>query len=121
MAFNNIAVPAILQVNVFPAKFWVEFSSTYNFKLAWQYGWVLALLPLAVLLIFRGREIAWPWESQGCARFSRPAFGGAFHRTAVSLICCTVVVSLLLPLGHLLLDGRTWSDFDAIRAGSRSI
>ena len=26
LAFNNIAVPAILQVNIFPAKFWVEFS-----------------------------------------------------------------------------------------------
>ena len=123
LAFNNIAVPAILQVNIFPAKFWVEFSSTYNFKLAWQYGWVLALLPLAVLLIFRGREIAWPWESQGVRpEILADRLGGAFHRTAVSLACCAVVVSLLLPLGHLLLDGRTWSDFpDAIRAGSRSI
>ena len=123
LAFNNIAVPAILQVNIFPAKFWVEFSSTYNFKLAWQYGWVLALLPLAVLLIFRGREIAWPWESQGVRpEILADRLGGAFHRTAVSLACCAVVLSLLLPLGHLLLDGRTWSGFpDAIRAGSRSI
>ena len=123
LAFNNIAVPAILQVNVFPAQFWVEFSSTYTFKMAWQYGWVLALMPLGVLLVLRGQEIAWPWESQGVpAEQFADRLGGAFHRTVVSLACCAVVVSLLLPLGHLLLDGRTWSDFpDAIRAGSRSI
>ena len=46
LAFNNIAVPAILQVKVFPAQFWVQFSTSYNFALAWQYGWVLAALPL---------------------------------------------------------------------------
>ena len=58
LAFNNIAVPAILQVKVFPAQFWVQFSSTYNFELAWQYGWVLALLPLSLLLVLQGREIS---------------------------------------------------------------
>ena len=123
LAFNNIAVPAILQVKVFPAQFWVQFSSTYNFELAWQYGWVLALLPLSLLLVLRGREIAWPWESQGvAAAVLADRLGQALHRLAFRLAGVAIAVSLLLPLGHLLLDARTWSDFpDAIRAGARSI
>jgi iron(III) transport system permease protein len=78
LAFNNIAVPAILQVKVFPAQFWVQFSTSYNFALAWQYGWVLAALPLGL--------------------------------------------SVLLPLGHLIFDTRTWTDIsDAVRAGKQAI
>ena len=49
LAFSNIAVPAILQVKVFPAQFWVQFSTSYDFALAWRYGWVLAALPLGLL------------------------------------------------------------------------
>ena len=123
LAFNNIAVPAILQVNVFPAQFWVEFSSTYNFKMAWQYGWVLALMPLGVLLVLRGQEIAWPWESQGVpAEQFADRLGQALRRIGAGVAVLAVVISFLLPLGHLLVDARTWSDFpDAIRAGARSI
>ena len=123
LAFNNIAVPTILQVNVFPSQFWVEFSSTYNFKLAWQYGWVLALLPLVVLLVIRGQEIAWPWESQSVtSELLATRLGQALWRAVTTLTFCAVGISLLLPLGHLLIDTRTWSDFpDAVRAGFRSI
>ena len=123
LAFNNIAVPAILQVNVFPAQFWVEFSSTYNFKMAWQYGWVLALMPFGVLLVLRGQEIAWPWESQGVpAEQFADRLGQALRRIGAGVAVLAVVISFLLPLGHLLVDARTWSDFpDAIRAGARSI
>ncbi|GIT78139.1 MAG: hypothetical protein Ct9H300mP32_5210 [Verrucomicrobiota bacterium] len=42
LAFNNFAVPAILQVKVFPAQFWVQFSTSYNFELTWKYGWAMA-------------------------------------------------------------------------------
>ena len=49
LAFNNIAVPAILQVKVFPSQFWVQFSSTYNFQTAWQYGCVSVLIPMITL------------------------------------------------------------------------
>ncbi len=123
LAFNNFSVPAILQVNVYPAQFWVEFSSSYNFKLAWKYGWVLVVLPLVVLLVLRGREIAWPWESPGVsAGLLADRLGQALWRAMACLALFVVAISLLLPLGHLLIDARTWSDFpDAIRAGARSI
>ena len=123
LAFNNIAVPAILQVKVFPAQFWVQFSSTYNFQMAWQYGWVLALIPMVILLAFSGRTIAWPWESQGLdSNVFLERIGYIIRHFSTVLFGAMIVVSLLLPLGHLLLNGRTWLGFsDAIQAGSRSI
>ena len=123
LAFNNIAVPAILQVKVFPTQFWVQFSSTYNFQMAWQYGWVLVSVPVFVLLVLRGREVVWPWESQGLdpdlfsERLNQSIrwFSSAFSWSIIA-------ISLFLPLGHLLLDARTWMGFpDAVQAGSRSI
>ena len=123
LAFNNIAVPAILQVKVFPSQFWVQFSSTYNFQMAWQYGCVSALIPMITLFAFRGRTIAWPWESQGLAsNVFLERIGYIIRHFSAVLFGFMIIVSLLLPLSHLLLNGRTWFDFlDAIQAGSRSI
>ncbi len=123
LAFNNIAVPAILQVKVFPAQFWVQFSTSYNFKLAWQYGWVLAVLPLGLLLLLRSRVVAWPWESQGVsAKVLRDRLGRGLLGTVTVVAELLVGFSVLLPLGHLLLDARTWSDvLDAFQAGNQAV
>ena len=123
LAFNNIAVPAILQVKVFPAQFWVQFSTSYNFALAWQYGWVLAALPLGLLLLLRGRAVAWPWESQGVpAEVLHDRLGQALIGTVATVAWLFVGLSVLLPLGHLLFDTRTWTDIlDAVRAGKRAV
>ena len=123
LAFNNIAVPAILQVKVFPAQFWVQFSTSYNFALAWQYGWVLAALPLGLLLLLRGRAVAWPWESQGVpAEVLHDRLGQALIGTVATVAWLFIGLSVLLPLGHLLFDARTWTDIlDAVRAGEQAI
>ena len=123
LAFNNIAVPAILQVKVFPAQFWVQFSTSYNFALAWQYGWVLAALPLGLLLLLRGREIAWPWESSGVpGEVLHDRLGQALLGTVTAVAGLFVGLSVLLPLGHLIFDTRTWTDIsDAVRAGKQAI
>ena len=123
LAFNNIAVPAILQVKVFPAQFWVQFSTSYNFELTWQYGWAMAALPLALLLLLRGRVMAWPWESQGVqAEVLRNRLGQALFGTVTAVAGLFVGLSVLLPLGHLIFDTRTWMDIlDAVRAGKQAI
>ena len=123
LAFNNIAVPAILQVKVFPAQFWVQFSTSYNFALAWQYGWVLAALPLGLLLLLRGREVAWPWESSGVpGEVLHDRLGQALLGTVTAVAGLFVGLSVLLPLGHLIFDTRTWTDIsDAVRAGKQAI
>ena len=123
LAFNNIAVPTILQVKVFPAQFWVQFSTSYNFALAWQYGWVLAVLPLGLLLLLRCRSVAWPWESLGVP--GEMLRGRLSPMLLVSVMTVTVLaigLSVLLPLGHLLLDQRTWTDIlGVIQAGKQAI
>ena len=123
LAFNNIAVPAIFQVKVFPAQFWVQFSTSYNFSLAWQYGWVLAALPLGLLLLLRGRPVAWPWESSDVpGEVLRNRLGQVLLGLATVVAGLLVGVSVLLPLGHLIFDARTWMDFlDAVRAGKQAI
>ena len=123
LAFNNIAVPAILQVKVFSAQFWVQFSTSYNFALAWQYGWVLAAVPLGLLLLLRGRSVAWPWESSGVSgEVLRGRLGQALLVSVTAVAGLFVGLSVLLPLGHLIFDARTWTDIlDAVRAGGQAI
>src|SRR5215469_15897489 len=41
LALNNFAVPAILQVKVFPAELWVCFNTTFNSAAALQMSWPL--------------------------------------------------------------------------------
>src|SRR5439155_10518022 len=46
LALNNFAVPAILQVKVFPVEVWVRFSTTFKTLGALQLSWPLVLAPL---------------------------------------------------------------------------
>jgi len=123
LAFSNIAVPAILQVKVFPAQFWVQFSTSYDFALAWRYGWVLAALPLGLLLLLRGRSVAWPWESSGVpGEVLRGRLGQVLLGSVTTVAGLTIGLSVLLPLGHLLSDPRTWTDiWNTLRAGKQAV
>ena len=56
LALNNFAVPAILQVKVFPAEVWVRFSTSLDAAAAFRLSWPLILGP-ALLIIFLRREI----------------------------------------------------------------
>ncbi len=54
MALNNFAVPAILQVKVFPAEVWVRFNTTFDYASAIELCWPLVLAPLVLMGSFRG-------------------------------------------------------------------
>src|SRR5436190_11324010 len=60
LALNNFAVPAILQVKVFPDEVWVNFNTTFDYTKAAQISWPLVLAPLLLLVWLRRREISWP-------------------------------------------------------------
>src|SRR5207249_2755525 len=45
LALSNFAVPAILQVNVFPAAIWVRFNTTIDTLGALRLSWPLVLAP----------------------------------------------------------------------------
>src|SRR5439155_11496637 len=46
LALNNFAVPAILQVKVFPAEVWVKFSANFDFRGALALSWPLLAAPI---------------------------------------------------------------------------
>ena len=60
LALNNFAVPAILQVKVFPAEVWVLFNTTFNTLGALKLSWPMILTPLLLLIFFRRAEVIWP-------------------------------------------------------------
>src|SRR2546430_8593473 len=60
LALNNFAVPALLQVKVFPAEVWVNFNTTFDYAAAIRLSWPLVLAPLLLLLWLRRADIAWP-------------------------------------------------------------
>ena len=57
---NNFAVPAILQVKVFPAEMWVRFNTTFDTAGALRLSWPLVVAPLLLLAWFARRECPWP-------------------------------------------------------------
>jgi len=93
LALNNFAVPAILQVKVFPAEIWVRFNTTFDTMGALQLSWPLVVAPLLLLLWFARREFPWPrTEGPVSARLFRQQLGPAWF-----WLCgvCTTVLCLL--------------------------
>jgi ABC-type Fe3+ transport system permease subunit/DNA-binding beta-propeller fold protein YncE len=119
LALNNFAVPAILQVKVFPAEMWVRFNTTFDTAGALQLSWPLVVAPLLLLLWFARRELPWP-RTQGriSARLFRLQVGLAFFwfAGAVTTLLCALAVGL--PLLQLILVKRTWTELPgALAAG----
>ena len=60
LALNNFAVPAILQVKVFPAEMWVRFNTSFDTLGALRLSWPLVVGAAALALVFARREVPWP-------------------------------------------------------------
>jgi ABC-type Fe3+ transport system permease subunit/DNA-binding beta-propeller fold protein YncE len=123
LALNNFAVPAILQVKVFPAEMWVRFNTTFDTLGALQLSWPLVVAPLVLLWWFARREFPWPrTEGPVSARLLRRQLGMAWFW---SCGVCTTVLCLLavgLPLLQLILVKRTWTELPgALAAGQTAI
>jgi ABC-type Fe3+ transport system permease subunit/DNA-binding beta-propeller fold protein YncE len=119
IAFNNFAVPAILQTKVFPAELWVSFNTTFNYTEALALSGPLLAVPALLLLWLRGRGIVWPRLTGRTPpallrrRIGKPWFLGAASGTGLLLF-----LSVALPLGELSFSRRTWQELPgAISAG----
>ncbi len=123
LALNNFAVPAILQVKVFPAELWVSFNTTFDYRAALQIGWPMIVAPLLLLFVFRGQTIP-SFEKKreiSAAHFKRQlgkrwfVFGG--------VVCVAAIFfSAVLPLSQLLFASETWGDFvPALSAGKSAV
>lgn len=119
LALNNFAVPAILQVKVFPAEVWVRFNTTFDYAGALEISWPLVLAPLILVMCFRGGDISWSWESNAAtARALRRQLGVRWQVGGGIAAWALAGFSLGIPLWQLAGSSKTWRDFGgALQAG----
>ena len=112
LTLNNFAVPAILQVKVFPAELWVNFNTTFDYGNALRMCWPMLMVPFAFLVLFRERRIFWPQrESAAAPAALRRQLGGNWFHFAALVGMGTVFFSVVVPLWQLARSGATWSQF----------
>ncbi len=123
LTLNNFAVPAILQVKVFPAEVWVRFNTTFDYGAALALSWPLVLAPLALVLCFRSRATSWSWQSsQAAARSFRRQLGAPWHWSGGMAAVFLVVFSLGVPLWQLAGNRQTWHElWPALAAGHSAV
>jgi ABC-type Fe3+ transport system permease subunit/DNA-binding beta-propeller fold protein YncE len=123
LALNNFAVPAILQVKVFPAEMWVRFNTTFDTLGSLQLCWPLVIGPLFLLLWLSRRELPWPnLDAPVSARLFRQQLGRVWFWA--SGICTLVlgVCTVVLPLVQILSVRRTWTELPgALAAGQGTV
>jgi len=121
LALNNFAVPAILQVKVFPAEMWVLFNTSFDTAGALRMSLPLILGPLLLLAVFARREFPWPhWEAAVSARLFRQQLGATWFWGAggVALLLCLFADGL--PLLQLVTARRTWTELPGAWAAGQT-
>jgi ABC-type Fe3+ transport system permease subunit len=123
LALNNFAIPAILQVKVFPAELWVLFNTTFDAAGALRLSWPLLVGPLLLLICLSRREIAWPrFEGAVAPALFRRQLGSVWFRVCAALTIALCALSVGMPLARLVSVGRTWSEMGgALRAGQQAL
>jgi len=121
LAMNNFAVPAILQVKVFPAEMWVRFNTTFDTFGALRLSWPLVVAPLLLLIWFARREFPWPrMEGAVSAKLFRQQLGPGWFWFCGA---CTILLCLLavgLPVLQLVSVKRTWTELPGALAAGQS-
>ncbi len=121
LALNNFAIPAILQVKVLPVEIWLRFSTQYDVTGALVASLPVVVAPVALLLWLRRRDVAWPrWQPRLPAALFRRCLGGGWFALAVGLAGLAVGLALVLPLGRLVSDPRTWNQLGPALAAGRA-
>jgi ABC-type Fe3+ transport system permease subunit/DNA-binding beta-propeller fold protein YncE len=121
LALNNFAVPATLQVKVFPAEVWVRFSTGLNAPGALRLSWPLVVAPLLLLLWMARREFSWP-RLQGpvAPELLRQQIGPAWLWLCGSGTVVLCLLSLGVPLVELVSLKRTWTELPQALAANQT-
>jgi len=123
LALNNFAVPAILQVKVFPAEVWILFNTTFDSWSALRLSWPMIVMPLLLLIWFRRREVGWPRvEGTAGAKLFRRQLGPGWTWAAGIGTVVITFFAVGLPLIHLATTRMTWTQMPgAIAAGKLAV
>jgi ABC-type Fe3+ transport system permease subunit/DNA-binding beta-propeller fold protein YncE len=121
LALNNFAVPAILQVKVFPAETWLSFNTKFDYAEALRLGWPMILCPLLLLVVFRRTNVSFGWKSTGVSGplFQR-SLGQPLKWVAAAVSLFAIFFSLAIPIAQLAGSARTWREFLPALAASQS-
>jgi len=119
LALNNFAVPAILQVKVFPAAMWVEFSTSFDSLAALKLSLPLIIAPLALLMIFSRSDVVWPaLRGRLPACILHRQLGRSWFAAATVLMLVACGLSVGMPFIQLAATARTWVELSgAVQAG----
>jgi ABC-type Fe3+ transport system permease subunit/DNA-binding beta-propeller fold protein YncE len=123
LAMNNFAVPAILQVKVFPAEMWVRFNTTFDTLGALELSWPLVVAPLLLLGWFARHGLAWPrTEGAVSARLFRQQLGAGWFGFSGMFTCALGFLAVGLPVLQLAGVKRTWTELaGALAAGQSAV
>ena len=114
LALNQFAVPAILQVKVFPAEIWLRLSTQLDYAAAWVMSAPLIAISLCGLLLLRRNEIPWPArEGAAPAETVRMQLGPLFWLCTAATILIAIF-SVIIPLGQIALDAKAWRELPAV-------
>ena len=115
LALNNFAVPAILQVKVFPAEVWVRFSTNLDPMAALAIGWPLLIAPILLLLLLRRPEINWSREGGHVEpAVLRRQLGRRWFSACALIGSGLLLLSVVLPLSQILAAERTWAELPKV-------
>lgn len=119
LSLNHFAVPAILQVKVFPAEIWLKLSTELNYAAAWAMSAPLILASLTAVLLLRSRATAWPRRNHRTpADAVRRQAGPGLFRAAAAVTILAITAGVILPLAQILSDAKTWRELPKIFAAT---
>ena len=123
LALNNFAVPAILQVKVFPAEVWVQFNTSLDAAAALRLSWPLILGPVLLIFFLRRGSVPWPRENgREVAAQLRRQLGPTWLGVSRVVTAVALGLSVLAPLAQIVFHARTWSEFlPALAAGQSAL
>lgn len=121
LALNNFAVPAILQVPVYPAQVWIRFSTTFDSAGAFWLSWPMLLAALLLIRWLGRRGVQWPHlEAPVSPRLFRTQLGAGWVIVTGGVTVLLLFLSACLPLVPLVGSRRTWSELPGALAAGQS-
>ncbi len=102
LTFNQFTIPSILQVKVFPAEFYVRFSTTWDYMAAMQTAIPMILLPLAGVWWLSTSEFHYPPVKTAGYEVFRQRLGSALLWFCRATTAITFALAAAVPLVFLL-------------------